>query len=87
MDREVGDARVEEFDGLVIPGGTVNADKLRLDESAVKFVRDFVLSGKPCAYLRAAKPTVRIDTPARRVADEIARSVAARSAAGGRWRG
>ncbi|HYJ54809.1 MAG TPA: type 1 glutamine amidotransferase domain-containing protein [Mycobacterium sp.] len=51
VDREVGDARVEEFDGLVIPGGTVNADKLRLDESAVKFVRDFVLSGKPVAAI------------------------------------
>jgi len=51
VDRVVGDARVEEFDGLVIPGGTVNADKLRLDESAVKFVRDFVLSGKPVAAI------------------------------------
>ncbi len=28
-DRVVGDARVEDFDGLVLPGGTVNADKLR----------------------------------------------------------
>jgi len=51
VDRVVGDARVEEFDGLVIPGGTVNADKLRLDESAVQFVRDFVLSGKPVAAI------------------------------------
>jgi deglycase len=51
VDRVVGDARVEEFDGLVIPGGTVNADKLRLDDSAVKFVRDFVLSGKPVAAI------------------------------------
>ena len=51
VDRVVADARVEEFDGLVIPGGTVNADKLRLDESAVQFVRDFVLSGKPVAAI------------------------------------
>ena len=35
----------------MIPGGTVNADKLRLDESAVQFVRDFVLSGKPVAAI------------------------------------
>ncbi|MGE2836228.1 type 1 glutamine amidotransferase domain-containing protein [Mycobacterium sp. SMC-4] len=51
VDREVADARVDEFDGLVLPGGTVNGDKLRLDESAVSFVRDFVQSGKPVAAI------------------------------------
>ncbi len=51
VDREVGDARVDEFDALVLPGGTVNADKVRLDESAVAFVRDFVRSGKPVAAI------------------------------------
>jgi protease I len=51
VDRAVADARVEEFDALVIPGGTVNADKLRLDESAVAFVGDFVRSGKPVAAI------------------------------------
>jgi len=51
VDRVVGDARVNEFDGLVVPGGTVNADKLRLDGSAVAFVRDFVRSGKPVAAI------------------------------------
>src|SRR5246127_4004609 len=47
VDRAVSDASVDEFDGLVLPGGTVNPDKLRLDSSAVAFVRDFVNSGKP----------------------------------------
>ena len=47
VDRAVKDASVDEFDGLVLPGGTVNPDKLRLDRSAVSFVRDFVVSGKP----------------------------------------
>jgi len=47
VDRVVSDASVDEFDGLVLPGGTVNPDKLRLDSSAVAFVRDFVNSGKP----------------------------------------
>jgi protease I len=51
VDREVGDAAVDEFDGLVIPGGTVNADKLRLDRSAVAFVHDFVESGKPVGVI------------------------------------
>jgi protease I len=51
VDREVGDAAVDQFDGLVIPGGTVNADKLRLDRSAIQFVHDFVESGKPVGVI------------------------------------
>ncbi len=51
VDRVVSDASVDEFDGLVLPGGTVNPDKLRLNESAVSFVRDFVDSGKPVAAI------------------------------------
>ena len=42
---------MDEFDALVLPGGTVNPDKLRLDSSAVTFVRDFVNSGKPVAAI------------------------------------
>lgn len=51
VDRQVGDAKVDEFDGLLIPGGTVNADKLRLDDAAISFVRDFVNSGKPVGVI------------------------------------
>ncbi|CAM4114992.1 Putative cysteine protease YraA [Mycobacterium basiliense] len=51
VDRAVADASVAEFDGLVLPGGTVNPDKLRLDSTAVAFVRDFVQSGKPVAAI------------------------------------
>jgi protease I len=51
VDRAVSDASVDEFDALVLPGGTVNSDKLRLDDSAVSFVRAFVNSGKPVAAI------------------------------------
>jgi protease I len=51
VDRAVAEANVDDFDALVLPGGTVNPDKLRLDESAVTFVRDFVRSGKPVAAI------------------------------------
>jgi protease I len=51
VDREVSEAFVEDFNALVIPGGTVNADKLRADHAAVAFVRDFVESGKPVGVI------------------------------------
>jgi len=51
VDRAVSEASVEDYDALVLPGGTVNADKLRMDEAAVGFVRDFVGSGKPVGVI------------------------------------
>ena len=47
VDKVVSDVSVGDYDGLVLPGGTVNPDKLRMDEAAVRFVREFVESGKP----------------------------------------
>jgi protease I len=46
IDKAVQHATVAEFDALLIPGG-YSPDKLRVDEDAVNFVRDFVKSGKP----------------------------------------
>ncbi|MGC7094642.1 type 1 glutamine amidotransferase domain-containing protein [Amycolatopsis lurida] len=51
VDRVVSDASAGEFDALILPGGTINPDKLRLDESAVGFVRDFFASGKPVGVI------------------------------------
>jgi protease I len=51
VDRLVGDASVDDYDALLLPGGTVNPDKLRMDESAVAFVREFFNSGKPVASI------------------------------------
>lgn len=51
VDRLVKDANTNEFDDLVIPDGTVNADKLRSDADAVAFVRAFVESGKPVGVI------------------------------------
>ncbi|MER7016075.1 type 1 glutamine amidotransferase domain-containing protein [Saccharopolyspora sp. NPDC000359] len=47
VDREVNGAAVDDYDALVLPGGTINPDNLRSDATAVGFVRDFVGSGKP----------------------------------------
>ncbi len=51
VDRQVQDATPDEFDALLLPGGTVNPDKLRMEDSAVSFVQAFVDSGKPVAAI------------------------------------
>ena len=47
VDGLVSDASIDDYDALLLPGGTVNPDKLRMNEDAVRFVRDFFNSGKP----------------------------------------
>jgi protease I len=51
VDRAVSDASPEDFDGLILPGGTMNPDNLRVDEDAVGFVRDFFRTGKPVGVI------------------------------------
>ncbi len=51
VDRAVADASVDDYDGLLLPGGTVNPDKLRMDADAVGFVKAFVATGKPVAAI------------------------------------
>ena len=46
IDKAVDSVSVEDFDALLIPGG-YSPDKLRADENAVKFAKDFMQSGKP----------------------------------------
>jgi protease I len=47
VDRVIIDASVDDYDALLLPGGTVNPDQLRMNSDAVSFVRDFFHSGKP----------------------------------------
>jgi protease I len=47
VSKAVVDAAVEDYDGLILPGGTVNPDKLRLDPEVISFVQAFFLAGKP----------------------------------------
>ena len=45
------EADVEEFDGLVLPGGVANPDQLRTDDAAVELIRSFTAAGKPIAVI------------------------------------
>ena len=51
VDRHLDDAIAGEYDGLLLPGGVLNPDRLRINEKAVRFVRAFVDSGKPIASI------------------------------------
>jgi len=51
VDVELSSARAEDYDGLLLPGGVLNPDKLRMNEAAVSFVRAFVEAGKPIAAI------------------------------------
>ena len=46
-DLRIADAKVEDFDALVLPGGMINPDALRRDPQAVALVGAFVAAGKP----------------------------------------
>ncbi len=50
-DLTVENAKPDEFDALLLPGGVINPDKLRMDPQAVTFVRTFFDSGKPVAAI------------------------------------
>jgi deglycase len=47
VDKRVADVSADDYDALVLPGGTVNPDNLRQDDDAIRFVRDFFKAGKP----------------------------------------
>jgi len=47
VDQTVADADAEEFDGLALPGGVANPDRLRTHAGAVGFIRAFFEAGKP----------------------------------------
>ena len=47
IDLPLSKANSEDYDALLLPGGTINPDKLRTHEEAVEFIRHFVEEGKP----------------------------------------
>ena len=51
VDKTLDEVKVEDYDALVLPGGQINPDKLRLEPKAVDFVREFAHTGKPVAAI------------------------------------
>ncbi len=51
VDKNVNDVSCNDYDALVLPGGVLNPDKLRTNEKAVEFAKEFLDSGKPVAAI------------------------------------
>jgi protease I len=51
VDLSLNEARADQFDALMLPGGVMNPDQLRMNDRAVEFVRSFFDAGKPVAAI------------------------------------
>ncbi len=51
VDKTLDQVRPANYDALVLPGGVINPDHLRMEPKAVSFVKEFAESGKPVAAI------------------------------------
>ena len=51
VEKTFSDVSADEYDGLIVPGGTVGADKLRGSDEAVSFVHSFFDQAKPVGVI------------------------------------
>jgi protease I len=51
VDKLVGEAAIDDYDGLILPGGTVNGDKLRQHDGVLTFLTSFFATGKPVGVI------------------------------------
>ncbi|MFE3849451.1 type 1 glutamine amidotransferase domain-containing protein [Flavobacterium sp. LB3P45] len=51
VDQELKNVKATDYDALVLPGGVINPDKLRTNENALAFIKDFFKAGKPVAAI------------------------------------
>lgn len=51
VDKTIGEVNARSYNALVLPGGVISPDKLRMNEEAVSFVKEFLKHGKPIAAI------------------------------------
>src|SRR5437868_3592330 len=51
VDHVVTEVDADQYDALMLPGGVINPDRLRIDENAIEFAENFLRSGKPVAAI------------------------------------
>jgi protease I len=51
VDNSLDKAKAESYDALILPGGVMNPDHLRLEPTAIAFIKSFGATGKPLAAI------------------------------------
>ena len=51
VDKTISEANADDYNGLVLPGGVINPDQLRVNDDAIAFVKSFFAAGKPVAAI------------------------------------
>lgn len=51
VDKTLDEVNADQYNALVLPGGVINPDKLRINENAISFIKDFFKEGKPVAAI------------------------------------
>ncbi len=51
VDVTITKAHADDYDALMIPGGVMNPDQMRINEDCVQFAKEFMMSGKPVAAI------------------------------------
>src|SRR4051812_15561909 len=51
VDKTIDSVHADDYDALVLPGGVMNPDKLRVDKNVVNFVKEFFAEHKPIAAI------------------------------------
>lgn len=51
VDKVLSEVSADDYDGLVLPGGVINPDQLRVNKDALSFVKAFFEAGKPVAAI------------------------------------
>lgn len=63
VDKTIDEVSADDYDGLLLPGGVINPDRLRMNKHAVQFAKDFFAQGKPIAAI-CHGPQLLIETGA-----------------------
>ena len=58
VDMAIADVSAADFDGLVVPGGCIGADKLRDSDAVIAFIGDFFAQKKPVGVICHASWTL-----------------------------
>jgi protease I len=61
VDKQLGSVKADDYDAIVLPGGQINPDLLRVDQNALKLIKAFYDAGKPVAAVCHA-PWLLIET-------------------------